>query len=253
MLTFNLGFPGYGAHSRRRGPTTDALSTQFFHPFGMMDNMFTSMFSHGFSDGGFSSLSTLSTNMDQNSAGASTVKRTSTSTKFANGKKIVTKKWVFCSVLECSFPAWWRLFNSKPVYHLFLEWWKMARRQWASLRMMYWNQGLWMENLNPWRLQKNRNLKILPVPYCFWVFSLHDVSFLLHSPTSLLPLSLFFLSTLPPCIFIGTSLFLPYSVINFIIFEWDQGRALSPVSSVLQLCIGLLSPCWSITFPLSPF
>ncbi|CAG0887729.1 unnamed protein product [Darwinula stevensoni] len=90
---FFHGFPGYGVHGRRREPT-DALSTQFFHPFGMMDNLFTSMFSHGFNDGGFTSLSAVSASMDPNSAGASTVKRTSTSTKFVNGKKIVTKKVV---------------------------------------------------------------------------------------------------------------------------------------------------------------
>ncbi|KAL3268391.1 hypothetical protein HHI36_007507 [Cryptolaemus montrouzieri] len=86
-------FHGHGHSRSRRNRNThpnSAVSSHFFSPFGislgsgMMDDFFSG--GSGFTSFNFDS------SVSNGHGGATNVKRTSTSTKFINGKKITTKK-----------------------------------------------------------------------------------------------------------------------------------------------------------------
>ncbi|KAK9890604.1 hypothetical protein WA026_011969, partial [Henosepilachna vigintioctopunctata] len=86
-------FHGHG-HSRsrrnRNSHQNSAVSSQFFSPFGI--SLGGSMMDDFFSGGsGFTSFN-FDSSVSNGHPGATSVKRTSTSTKFLNGKKITTKK-----------------------------------------------------------------------------------------------------------------------------------------------------------------
>lgn len=100
MYTNGHSMNGNGA--RRNGANGrnghNSLEAQFFSPFGglqLMDNFFGVPMGNG-GGGGFSSFSTLSSfgAMNGGAGGGANgaVKRTSTSTTFVNGKKLVTKR-----------------------------------------------------------------------------------------------------------------------------------------------------------------
>lgn len=88
------GRPGGRSGRNRNAGHNSIASSNFFSPFGFGFGM--SGMGMGFDDflppqdGHFTSFSTISSNVGGPSGAA--VKRTSTSTRFANGKKIVTKK-----------------------------------------------------------------------------------------------------------------------------------------------------------------
>lgn len=102
MYTNGHQMNGNGAGRRngtsRNGHNNNSLEAQFFSPFGglqLMDNFFGVPMNNG--GGGFSSFSTLSSFGAMNGGGGGggangAVKRTSTSTTFVNGKKLVTKR-----------------------------------------------------------------------------------------------------------------------------------------------------------------
>ncbi|KAL6436291.1 hypothetical protein ACFW04_004684 [Cataglyphis niger] len=87
-----------GFHGPRRGgtgrhghPTSNSLSTSFFGPFGFGFRLpFDNLMENAGGAGNFTSFGTF-TSFDGASGGAA-VKRTSTSTRFIDGKKITTKK-----------------------------------------------------------------------------------------------------------------------------------------------------------------
>lgn len=103
MYTNGHQMNGNGAGRRngtsRNGHNNNSLEAQFFSPFGglqLMDNFFGVPMNNG-GGGGFSSFSTLSSFGAMNGGGGGggangAVKRTSTSTTFVNGKKLVTKR-----------------------------------------------------------------------------------------------------------------------------------------------------------------
>lgn len=86
--------------SRRNGH--NSLEAQFFSPFGGLQLMDSFFGAPAMGHGGFSSFSTLSSfggqggggGMGGGGCGNGAVKRTSTSTTFVNGKKLVTKRCV---------------------------------------------------------------------------------------------------------------------------------------------------------------
>ncbi|RZC35373.1 dnaJ -like subfamily B member 6 [Asbolus verrucosus] len=89
-------FHDHGHRDRRRNRHShpqNALSSTLFSPFGLslgggfMDDFFNT------GHGGFSSFSTINSTFTNGAGGGTAnIKRTSTSTRFANGKKITTKK-----------------------------------------------------------------------------------------------------------------------------------------------------------------
>lgn len=87
-IIFSLGHRNRHSNSGHE----NSITSQFFHPFGFgfelgFDDMFRGGPQSGVSD--FSSFSTSFTSAQGNTPA---VKRTSTSTRFINGKKITTKK-----------------------------------------------------------------------------------------------------------------------------------------------------------------
>ena len=98
-LRYVSDMPGNHRDRRRNRNThsSNALSSHhIFHPFGfgfggsIMDDLFSS------GQGGFTSISSLNTTFTNGAHGSgnSNIKRTSTSTRFVNGKKITTKRFV---------------------------------------------------------------------------------------------------------------------------------------------------------------
>lgn len=90
-------FPGMNGHGRqRRGGNSrhshpsNTIASQFFSPLGLGFDMNDFFGSGGGAGGGFTSFSSFSSGFSGPSGAA--VKRTSTSTRFINGKKITTKK-----------------------------------------------------------------------------------------------------------------------------------------------------------------
>lgn len=95
LQTLNLGFhgggPRRGAAGRHGHSTNNSLSTSFFGPFGFGFRLpFDNLMENAGPAGNFTSFGTF-TSFDGMSGG-SAVKRTSTSTRFIDGKKITTKK-----------------------------------------------------------------------------------------------------------------------------------------------------------------
>nr|CAD7586298.1 unnamed protein product [Timema genevievae] len=83
-------------HQRNRNShPQNTISSQFFNPFGMGFGMASldDLFSQQNGGGGFTSFSTFNSSFSGNTGGGA-VKKTSTSTRFINGKKITTKKVV---------------------------------------------------------------------------------------------------------------------------------------------------------------
>lgn len=92
--------------SRRNGGSRNghnSLEAQFFSPFGGLQLMDSFFGAPAMGNGGFSSFSTMSSFGALNGGGGGggmggcgngAVKRSSTSTTFVNGKKLVTKRWV---------------------------------------------------------------------------------------------------------------------------------------------------------------
>lgn len=89
------GNAGSSRHPHHRSSHPQNVMSPFLS-FTMMDDMFAPHAFGGLSamNGGFTSLSTFS-NGSHHGVGGGNVKRISTSTSFVNGKKVVTKKWVF--------------------------------------------------------------------------------------------------------------------------------------------------------------
>ncbi|XP_076236748.1 dnaJ homolog subfamily B member 6-B isoform X2 [Calliopsis andreniformis] len=77
-----------GGFARHSHPSSNSISTSFFGPFGLGFSPFNNLFEGA--SGNFTSFNTF-TSFDGTSGGGA-VKRTSTSTRFINGKKITTKK-----------------------------------------------------------------------------------------------------------------------------------------------------------------
>lgn len=76
----------------RHSHPQNALRTPFINPFGFaLGNSLMDDFFNG-SGGGFSSFSSFNSTFTNGSPSNANVKRTSTSTRFVNGKKITTKK-----------------------------------------------------------------------------------------------------------------------------------------------------------------
>lgn len=94
FVDFLLDFHGSGHRRRNRNShPSNALSQHIFSPFGLnlggsiMDDFFAT------GPGSFTSISSLNTTFANGAAGANAnIKRTSTSTRFVNGKKITTKR-----------------------------------------------------------------------------------------------------------------------------------------------------------------
>ncbi|OXU17939.1 hypothetical protein TSAR_016559 [Trichomalopsis sarcophagae] len=86
-------FAGLHGHSRgnRHSHPVNTLSTSFFGPFGFFSSPFGDIFGAQNGMANCTSFSTL-TNFGGPSGGHAEMKRTSTSTRFINGKKITTKK-----------------------------------------------------------------------------------------------------------------------------------------------------------------
>nr|CAD7425814.1 unnamed protein product [Timema monikensis] len=86
-----------GRRSNRNSHPQNTISSQFFNPFGMgfgmasLDDLFSQQ--NGGGGGGFTSFSSFNSSFSGNTGGGA-VKKTSTSTRFINGKKITTKKVV---------------------------------------------------------------------------------------------------------------------------------------------------------------
>lgn len=100
MYTNGHSMNGNGA-GRRNGSSRNghnSLEAQFFSPFGGLQLMDSFFGAPAMGNGGFSSFSTLSSFGAMNGGGGGcgngAVKRTSTSTTFVNGKKLVTKRCV---------------------------------------------------------------------------------------------------------------------------------------------------------------
>ncbi|XP_017892973.1 dnaJ homolog subfamily B member 6-like isoform X2 [Ceratina calcarata] len=74
--------------SRHSHPTSNSISTSFFSPFGFGFSPFNNLFEGA--SGNFTSFNTFTSFGGSNVGGA--VRRTSTSTRFINGKKITTEK-----------------------------------------------------------------------------------------------------------------------------------------------------------------
>lgn len=83
--------------AQRHSHPQNTIASQMFGPFGgigfNMDDLFGAA-SQG-SMGGFTSFSSFNSSFSGASGGGPSVKRTSTVTKFVQGKKITTKKYVF--------------------------------------------------------------------------------------------------------------------------------------------------------------
>lgn len=82
---------GTGAHrgsNRHSHPSSNSISTSFFGPLGFGFSPFNNLFEGA--TGNFTSFNTFAS--FDGSSGGGAVKRTSTSTRFINGKKITTKK-----------------------------------------------------------------------------------------------------------------------------------------------------------------
>lgn len=101
MYTNGHGMNGnVNGGGRRNGGTRNghnSLEAQFFSPFGGLQLMDSFFGAPAMGNGGFSSFSTLSSFGAMNGGGGGgcgngAVKRTSTSTTFVNGKKLVTKR-----------------------------------------------------------------------------------------------------------------------------------------------------------------
>ncbi|XP_072385129.1 dnaJ homolog subfamily B member 6-B isoform X2 [Diabrotica undecimpunctata] len=80
-------------HNRHSHPQNALSSTSLFSPFGLQigGNFMDDFFAPGPHTGGFTSFSSINTSFGGAPSNAN-VKRTSTSTRFVNGKKITTKK-----------------------------------------------------------------------------------------------------------------------------------------------------------------
>lgn len=88
---FHGGCSRRGAANRHNHSTNNSLSTSFFGPFGIGFRLpFDDLLDNAGTTGNFSSFGTF-TSFGGSNAGTAT-KRTSTSTRFMNGKKITTKK-----------------------------------------------------------------------------------------------------------------------------------------------------------------
>nr|CAD7442631.1 unnamed protein product [Timema bartmani] len=85
----------------------NTISSQFFNPFGMgfgmasLDDLFSQQNGGG---GGFTSFSTFNSSFSGNTGGGA-VKKTSTSTRFINGKKITTKNLESANPSDQSYPT----------------------------------------------------------------------------------------------------------------------------------------------------
>lgn len=94
---FYLGLNGHGNHRNRAGrhshPSSNHMSSILspfgFSSFGPLDEYLAASSAAHHGNGGFTSFTSLSTT---GGAHLPNVKRTSTSTRFLNGKKITTKK-----------------------------------------------------------------------------------------------------------------------------------------------------------------
>lgn len=78
--------------NRHSHPQQNTIASQFFNPFGfrMGMNGIDDLFSNN--SNGFTSFSTFNSSFNGPNGGTAAIKRTSTSTRFVNGKKITTKK-----------------------------------------------------------------------------------------------------------------------------------------------------------------
>ncbi|KAL6254216.1 hypothetical protein P5V15_014836 [Pogonomyrmex californicus] len=89
---FHGGGSRRGAGGRHGHSTNNSLSTSFFGPFGFGFRLpFDDLMGNASAAGNFTSFGTSFTSFDGMGGGAA-VKRTSTSTRFIDGKKITTKK-----------------------------------------------------------------------------------------------------------------------------------------------------------------
>ncbi|XP_023246143.1 dnaJ homolog subfamily B member 6 [Copidosoma floridanum] len=81
-------------HSRghRNRNAGNSISTSFFSPFGHFDSAFGDIFGGGFGMNNCTTFSTCASFGGPSNNGPREMKRTSTSTRFINGKKITTKK-----------------------------------------------------------------------------------------------------------------------------------------------------------------
>ncbi|XP_054007237.1 dnaJ homolog subfamily B member 6 isoform X1 [Hylaeus anthracinus] len=80
----NVGF------HRRSHPSSNSISTPFFNPFGIHFSPFTNIFEGGGNT--FTSFNSFASFDGTSGGGGGAVRRTNTSTRFINGKKITTKK-----------------------------------------------------------------------------------------------------------------------------------------------------------------
>lgn len=82
-----------GATGRHGHSTNNSLSTSFFAPFGFSFRLpFDDLVENTSAAGNFTSFGTFTS--FAGASGGAAVKRTSTSTRFIDGKKITTKKYV---------------------------------------------------------------------------------------------------------------------------------------------------------------
>ncbi|KAF2902895.1 hypothetical protein ILUMI_03287 [Ignelater luminosus] len=82
-----------GRRGNRHSHPQNAVSSTLFSPFGFGLGIGGSLMEDFFhSPGGFSSFSSINSSFSNGSGGPTNIKRTSTSTRFVNGKKITTKK-----------------------------------------------------------------------------------------------------------------------------------------------------------------
>ncbi|XP_053988132.1 dnaJ homolog subfamily B member 6-like isoform X2 [Hylaeus volcanicus] len=80
----NVGF------HRRSHPSSNSISTPFFNPFGIHFSPFTNIFEGGGNT--FTSFNSFASFDGTSGGGGGAMRRTNTSTRFINGKKITTKK-----------------------------------------------------------------------------------------------------------------------------------------------------------------
>ncbi|XP_023247666.1 putative protein TPRXL, partial [Copidosoma floridanum] len=87
-------FADLHGHSRghRNRNAGNSISTSFFSPFGHFDSAFGDIFGGGFGMNNCTTFSTCASFGGPSNNGPREMKRTSTSTRFINGKKITTKK-----------------------------------------------------------------------------------------------------------------------------------------------------------------
>lgn len=114
--------------NRHSHPQNSTLLTSFMNPF-MGVSLMDDFFSPNPSANGFSSISSMSFS---NGSGNGAMKRTSTSTTFANGKKLMTRKWVtFClnthtiSFISFNFLIFFSLFFAESTKMVKKPFWNM--------------------------------------------------------------------------------------------------------------------------------